>query len=183
MKKLILAAALILGVGCSHHSKSAPPAEDNVACNEAGCPIKLPQTEVIKDTIQEENWQFVLPGEGWTPLHLDADSVIKVAFKNTSSNSIVFFAKEQLTSNPVQYIINTMHTINTAGLKTTGADQVSVNGRRFVMLTSAGEDVIWTWITFNKGYAYVFSCGATDSDGGATDRQLCQDVVNTLQIQ
>ena len=184
MKKLILATALMLGiVGCSHHTKSVPPTENNVACNEAGCPIKLPQAEVIKDTIQEDNWQFVLPGEGWVPLHVDPDTNIKVAFQNAGVHATLFFVKEQTTSAPVQYIISTMRTINAAGLKTSGADQVDVNGRPFIMLTSSNTDTIWTWITFNKGYAYVLGCGVADSDGGADERQLCQDIVNSLQIQ
>lgn len=117
------------------------------------------------------------------PLQLDPDSSIKVAFRNANLNATLFFVKEKTTAAPVQYIISTMRTINAAGLKTTGADQVDIGGRHFVMLTSSGADTIWTWITFNKGYAYVLGCGVADSDGGATDQQLCQDIVNSLQVQ
>lgn len=190
MKKLmILAIAMMVGImacgSCAHKSQTevvTHPADGGLVCTETGCPLKLPESGPVSDVIAEDNWQFTLTGDGWTPIKSQDDSV-KVALQNDQLKMVVFMVKDPTSETPAQYLINTIRTVSAAGLKTSAAKQVTINGNNFVMLTSSGGNTVWTWLDVKGGFAYVFGCSSSAGDGGAEDQQRCQDIANTLQIQ
>jgi hypothetical protein len=191
MKKLVLLAALALSslMACSscvthNQTGSSPPSVDNqITCNEAGCPIKLPEAGSVNDVISEDNWQFTLSGSGWTPVK-SPDDTIKVIFTNKDNGTIVFFVKDPTQETSAEYIINALRSFKAADTSILSAKQVIINGTNFVMVTAQGESrKIWTWISVQKGFGYVFTCAVDNRDAGAADVLRCQDIVDTLQIK
>jgi len=188
MKRLLfLSVVLMTGVmACSSCAKkSQTSAQPDVAtCTDASCPIKLPEagTETVNDVIQEDNWQFTLPGSGWVSVK-PPDDTIKVIFANQETNTIVFLAKDPTTQTSSEYIINALRSFKAAGTLIQSAQQVSITDTNFIMVTAQGETrKIWTWISVQKGFGYIFTCAA-DNSNADTGAQRCQDIANTLQIR
>lgn len=191
-KLLFLSAMLMAGVmACSSCTKktqtgsSTPPVDTAATCNEAGCPIKIPEAGavVINDVIQEDNWQFTLSGSGWR-VAKSPDDTIRAIFSNVENGTVIFFAKDPTKQTSSEYIINALRSFKAAGTTIQSAKQMPINGTNFIKVTAQGESrKIWTWITVQKNFGYIFTCANDNVDTGDNDEQRCQDIANSIQIK
>lgn len=185
MKKLVLATMLSLGfLACGKGQSASQP--DASPCTEASCPMHLPEAGAdlgsVMDTIDEDNFQFSLPGPGWKMVKYP-DDVVRVMMVNENLNTIVFLAKEATTESAPDYIINAMRTFRIAGATVSSAKQTTINGNSFIQVNATDNDRhIIALISVKKGFGYIFTCAVEEeADGGMTDR--CMDIANTLSIQ
>jgi len=197
MKSRLIAlfSVFVIGVAacgaCTKKPQAQPTEPDKNACTDGGCPLPAPAPSVtasaptpptnVPDVIAEDNWQFTLTGPGWVPVTPPV-STIKVAMKNEDQQMMVILVKEQTSSTYAAYVVEALRDLRGAHLDIVSANQVTLNGNNFVVITAkGGNKTIYSWVTTKDGYGYVFSCGGiTNVDAGSGP---CEDIAATLQIR
>lgn len=171
MRKLLLPILLIGALSCSTTHKTTTP------CQDAECPLK-PAGQLV----QQDNWQFSLPGSGWESLTSPNDKV-KSAFVNADRGVTLFFGKEPLTTqSSSDYIIEAMRTLKQAGATVRSAQQVVIGKNDFLLVTAdINSCPLWTWIATKQGFGYVFACASIGMDAGSD--LLCHQIADSLKIQ
>jgi hypothetical protein len=186
MKKIALVAAILSMVACSNHQSTSQTDADAGApvCTEASCPLHHQvKDDRVNDTIQEDNWKFVLPGSGWTPVS-SPDDTVRVVFFNKDLNMMTFFVKEATQQTFPEYIINTLRTFADVGMTISSTKQITINGLTFVVVAAADHDrTVWTWVNVSKKNGYIFSCAVADIENSDGNFNSCQQIANTIQIQ
>lgn len=194
IKKLIFSTLFVwVGIICfaSCASKVNSPVPE-VTCNDGStCPIPTvriepqPRLRMIPPpvTISDDNWEFVLPSEGWLPV-VQAPASISRALVNKDKQNLIVFVKEPFKGNMMEYSIISLRDIKDAGAQLIAFKNVEINKQKFFMLetiSASGHSKIWMWLTFDKGFGYMFSCGGPLADA---ERQtsLCEEIINSFKL-
>ena len=180
MKRLLLTLLMLGVIACSPTKKVSETAD---ACTSSvSCSI-----ETEPDTLmQQENWQFTLPGVGWATIN-SPDKSIKVVVENLPlDDTIVVLNKEATSESPVVYTIRAMRSFAAAHTIIDSTQQMTIHDKVFVLVTAHGAKYsVWSWINVSQGAGYIFSCQAIDyrEDAGLTPFQRCNGIAQTVIIQ
>lgn len=188
MKRLLfILPLLILGLvscaSCSKPTESVPP------CDASSCPTLSASASAVpvappRQVFAEDNWSLsVQPGWNKVSAPVSADDMhVKVCEINTDKKNLVVFISEPFAGTNAEYILEALRGLKDGGYKITAAQQVDLNGNKFVLIDSnQGNLRMWMWVTAKNGSGYALSCGGDNSD--PTQEDTCTDVANTLTIK
>ncbi len=179
---LIVAFALLLV--CSPQYEA--PTEDGGACD-AACPfprqpvINVPP--IVITSIARENWSFTLMDEVWVSEE-SSNPDIKVVLHNESKNRMVLLIKEKTADMTLkEYGIESFKGFSEHG-RIVGVTQTKISNQKSLLFEGrVGDDIFWSWNTVKDGFGYSLCCFyLVDADAGSKQRDECQAVADSLQI-
>lgn len=152
---------------------AAPSAEPDAEQAPAPGPI----TPVV---VNADNVSFTIPGGGvWHELQVPEG--ILAAYRNVSTKSLLLVTKDEFSGTTQAASLIVLRGNKEAGATLDSVKQVTLNGVKWVAISShKGSVALTSWVTAGGGAAYNFTCGgpADNKEVAAT----CKTIAATLKV-
>src|SRR5579859_669262 len=161
----------------------AVPAEKVVEVSNTKTVEPILPTKVDNNTdilVAKNNWSFTLPGNSWSEINIDDDTVL--AFFKSSDKKNVLFVVDSFDGSNDKLANIFLSEVKKLGGKILFSQKVNINGVNYTYLATSknnGVDV-FVWLATKDKVAYQFMCGGLHDDAPA---EMCGLIATTLQIK
>ena len=166
--------------------------EQEAGCTDSSCPMVVEVPPAPSETVVTgDNWEFVLPGDGWAKMTLPVDGTsIQDVYVKGNKEAIVLLTKVELDGgNLSQLVVATVKEMIMGEAHLDVLEQMTINHVKFIKVTGHlrnGTDnvTIFSWVGVKDKFGYVVHCAGRDlSDAGSElIINLCESVGNTIQL-
>lgn len=179
---------------CAHKAPPtvAPPPVPSATVSTAATPVPTPSDSTKPDAdqtpvpitpvvVNADNLSFTLPGGGvWHELQVPEG--ILAAYRNVSTKSLLLVTKDEFSGTTQAASLIVLRGNKEAGATLDSVKQVTLNGVKWVAISSHKETIALTsWVTAGGGAAYNFTCGgpSDNKDVAAT----CKQIASTIKVK
>lgn len=170
---IVLSASVLACTSCKSTVPSLPPGPVTATVVEAPKP---PQSEKIT----RDDWEFTLPSAGW--VHAETPNQFSLVMVNKEKHNMLIMVNEIWAGSVQDYVLMAIKGIRTASASIIALKQISVDGKDFILLESAKENVrVFTLVTVVNGHGYGLSCGGPADEDNQHD--LCMGIIKSFKVK